>query len=87
MRVIKRRMPSKEKAGELFERGIMSHITPVLYEPIIRVHLLVWTPGQKQRHDVYSITSCVDILATLSHLSDQPMPSWHEGSILPISEG
>jgi len=73
--------------GELFERGIFSHITPVLYEPLIRIPLLIWMPGQTQRRDIYSLTSCADILPTLAYLTDQPMPAWNEGSILPVFDG
>ncbi len=54
--------------GELFERGVWGHITPVLFEPVIRVPLLISKPGQQKKQDVYSHTSCVDILPTLLYL-------------------
>ena len=51
--------------GEMFERGIRGHVTPTLYEPVIRVPLLIAKPGQREREDVYAPTSCVDLLPTL----------------------
>jgi len=69
--------------GELFERGIWGHITPVLFEPVIRVPLLISKPGQQKKQDVYTHTSCVDILPTLLHLSGINKPDWCEGEVLP----
>jgi arylsulfatase A-like enzyme len=69
--------------GELFERGVRGHSTPLLYEPVIRVPLLVSAPGQSQRRDVHVPTSCVDLLPTLLHLTDQSVPDWCEGQLLP----
>lgn len=69
--------------GELFERGIIQHTTPVLYQPLLRVPLLIAQPGQQDRRDVYATTSCVDILPTLMHLTGQDVPTWIEGRVLP----
>jgi arylsulfatase A-like enzyme len=69
--------------GELFERGILGHVTPTLYEPLLHVPLLISVPGQTQRQDEYSHTSCVDILPTLARISNQPVPEWVEGEVLP----
>jgi arylsulfatase A-like enzyme len=69
--------------GELFERGIVGHVTPVLYEPLLHIPLLISVPGQTQRQDIYSLTSCVDLLPTLAKLSGQPVPEWGEGEVLP----
>jgi arylsulfatase A-like enzyme len=69
--------------GELFERGIVGHQTPTLYEPLLHIPLLIKVPGQTQRQDIYSHTSCVDVLPTLAKLTDQPVPEWCEGEILP----
>lgn len=69
--------------GEMFERGIVGHKTPVLYEPIIRVPLLIFEPGRKSREDVYTPTSAVDLLSTLLHIAGQPSAGWSEGVILP----
>lgn len=69
--------------GEIFERGEKNHVTKLLYQPLVHVPLLIQTPGQKQRQDFYSPTSCVDILPTLLHLSHQPIPAWCEGQVLP----
>ncbi|MCL4869016.1 MAG: sulfatase [Anaerolineae bacterium] len=73
--------------GELFERGIFGHITPVLYEPLLRVPMLLHLPGQKERHDVTTPTSVVDILPSLLTLLNQPVPGWVRGRVLPGLSG
>jgi len=35
------------------------------------------------RKDVYSNTSAVDLLPTISHIAGKPIPSWSEGKLLP----
>jgi arylsulfatase A-like enzyme len=69
--------------GELFERGIRGHTTQTLYEPLIRIPLLISKPGQGRREDVHTLTSCVDLLPTLLDVTGQPIPDWCEGRILP----
>ncbi len=69
--------------GELFERGIVGHQTPVLYEPGVRIPLVIFAPGQAERQDVYAGTSAIDLLPTLMHVTGQPIPAWAEGSVLP----
>ncbi|MGD8403406.1 MAG: sulfatase-like hydrolase/transferase [Anaerolineales bacterium] len=69
--------------GELFERGIEGHRTPVLYEAVIRVPLLIFEPGRISRMDIYENTSAVDILPTLLHVTGQEPSDWAEGVVLP----
>jgi arylsulfatase A-like enzyme len=69
--------------GEMFERGVWGHITPVLFEPVIRVPLIISKPGQQKAQDVYAHTSCVDILPTLLYLAGIEKPDWCEGEVLP----
>ncbi len=69
--------------GEMFERKIWGHGGPTLYEPVIRIPLLISLPHQTSRYDVYTPTSNVDILPTLFHLTKHPIPDWTEGLILP----
>ena len=69
--------------GEMFERGIEGHRTPVLFEPIVRVPLLVFEPGRTTREDIYEPTSAVDLLPTLLHVTGQPGAPWCEGLVLP----
>ncbi len=69
--------------GEMFERGVRGHFTPLLYEPIIRVPLLVSVPGVRSRRDVFSPTSNVDILPTLLSIAGKEIPDWCEGKVLP----
>lgn len=69
--------------GELFERGIEGHRTPVLYEPVVRVPLLIFEPGRESRTDIYENTSAVDILPTLLHVTGQEPAGWTEGVVLP----
>jgi arylsulfatase A-like enzyme len=70
--------------GELFERGILGHGTPALYEPILHVPLLISLPGQKNRLDVSTPTNAVDILPTLLSLVGATAPSDVEGSLIPL---
>jgi len=69
--------------GEMFERGIIGHVTPTLYKPVIHVPLIISRPGQDTHQDVYSATSCVDLIPTLLHMTGQPLPEWLEGGVLP----
>jgi arylsulfatase A-like enzyme len=69
--------------GEMFERGIRGHLTSVLYEPVIRIPLLIFEPGRNTRQNIYSNTSATDVLPTLLHVTEQRQANWNEGSILP----
>ena len=69
--------------GELFERGISGHNTPVLYEPLVRIPLIIFEPGRNTRRDVYTPTSAIDVLPTILHISGQPQVDWTEGKVLP----
>ncbi len=69
--------------GEIFERGEKNHVTELLFQPLIHIPLIIHAPGQKHRQDFSSPTSCVDILPTLLHLRQQPIPAWCEGKVLP----
>ena len=73
--------------GESFERGVEGHITPLLYEPLIHVPMMISSPGQQARQDVYTSTSHVDMLPTLTHLSGREIPDWAEGQVLPALGG
>jgi choline-sulfatase len=74
--------------GELFERGIRGHISPLLYQPVVRVPLVIFEPGRKSRLDVHDTTSAIDVLPTLLHVTGQPAAAWVEGSLLPpFAEG
>ena len=73
--------------GEMFERGIRGHLTPVFYQPVMRVPLLIFPPGQESRIDVYEQTSAIDLLPTLARATDQDVPNWAEGRVMaPFSE-
>jgi arylsulfatase A-like enzyme len=69
--------------GELFERGEIGHFTRIIFEPLIHVPLFISTPDQKSRRDIYTRTSNVDLLPTITHLTHNPIPDWAEGNILP----
>ena len=69
--------------GESFERGVEGHITPLLYEPVTHIPLLISAPGQTQRRDIHTPTSNVDILPTLLNATGQPVPDWTDGMLLP----
>lgn len=69
--------------GEMFERGEVGHEKPLMVNPLLRIPLIVWSPGQLQRRDVHTETSNIDVLPTLAHLVGNVVPSWSEGKLLP----
>lgn len=69
--------------GEMFERGIMGHSTDVLYQPVIRIPLLIFEPGREVGVDVHALTSAVDVLPTLTRVTGQKISDWTEGVLLP----
>jgi len=73
--------------GELFERGIRGHLTPVLYHPVIRIPLLIFEPGRKARTDVYTPTSAIDLLPTLLNVTGGQPADWPEGGLMPPFSG
>ena len=69
--------------GEMFERGIPKHLIPSFHRPLMHIPLLIFLPGQKERVDIHSLTTTVDILPTLLQLSGKNFPEWLAGEILP----
>jgi len=69
--------------GELFERGISGHSTNALYQPLIRIPLMIFEPGRKTGMEVRTPTCAIDLLPTLSLVTGHPVPDWSEGTILP----
>ena len=69
--------------GEIFERSIVGHRTSVLYEPVIRIPLMIFEPGRQTRMDVHASTSAIDLLPTLLHVTGQQPAPWTEGVVLP----
>ncbi len=69
--------------GELNERGEEGHFTPLIYNPLIHIPLIIFQPGQKQREDIFAYTNSVDVLLTLARWIGNPIPPWAEGELLP----
>ena len=69
--------------GEMFERGVQGHMTELLNDPLVRIPLVIFEPGQQTRKDIYSRTSSVDVLPTLLKITRQNIPEWCEGEVLP----
>jgi arylsulfatase A-like enzyme len=69
--------------GEMFERGIWEHHGETVHQPLVHIPLIISAPGQQVRQDVYSVTSAVDLLPTLLHLSGKAVPSWCQGVVMP----
>jgi arylsulfatase A-like enzyme len=69
--------------GELFERAEHGHGTALLYEPVIKIPLMILAPGQTERRDVHVPTSNVDLVPTLLHLAGRGIPASIEGRLLP----
>jgi arylsulfatase A-like enzyme len=73
--------------GELFERGILAHATPTLYNPLLHIPLIIRAPQQAQRKDIFTPTSIIDIMPTVLHLMGQDVAPWCEGQLLPSFGG
>ncbi len=69
--------------GEMFERGFVGHGNPTLYQPLVRVPLLIFEPGRTKGMDIHEATSAADVLPTLAHLTGRQVPAWTEGIVLP----
>jgi arylsulfatase A-like enzyme len=69
--------------GEIFERGMKGHGSPLMYEPLIRTPLLILPPGNQTRRDFTTLTNNIDLLPTLLHMAGQPIPDSCEGTLLP----
>lgn len=69
--------------GEIFERGVQGHMTEMLYQPLVKIPLIIFEPGQTSRRDIYTPTNAVDILPTLLHINGKDIPDWCEGEVLP----
>jgi arylsulfatase A-like enzyme len=68
--------------GELFERGERGHLTPLMYDPVLRIPLIIFAPDQRERRDVFSPTSNVDILPTILKILGKDLPPSMNGKIL-----
>jgi arylsulfatase A-like enzyme len=73
--------------GELFERGETGHFTPLMYDALVHVPLVISCPGRKDRQDVVAATCSVDVLPTLAQNIKGKRPSWDEGELLPALGG
>lgn len=69
--------------GEMNERGISGHSTNALYQPVIRIPLMIFEPGREVGVDIHENTSAIDLLPTLAYLTGQKIPDWTEGVLLP----
>ena len=69
--------------GEIFERGFYGHGGVFMYEPAIKIPLLISAPGQSTPHHVYALTSNVDLLPTLLKIAGNDIPAVLDGQVLP----
>ncbi len=67
----------------MFERGETGHWTPLMFDPVLHIPLIVRVPGQTKQKHVQAFTSNVDILPTVAGLAGIPVPAWAEGQALP----
>lgn len=69
--------------GEMFERGDFGHFTPMLYDPVIHIPLLILALGNQTRRDFTTPTSNIDLVPTILNLAGKEVPATIEGMILP----
>jgi arylsulfatase A-like enzyme len=68
--------------GEMFERGFSGHGGRLMYEPLVRIPLLIHAPKQTARNDIHIPTSNVDILPTLLSIAGKGIPALLDGQVL-----
>jgi arylsulfatase len=69
--------------GELFERGEIGHGSALLFNPVIQIPLLISSPSQTTRRDVFTPTSNTDILSTILNMAGRPPIDSSDGQVLP----
>ncbi len=69
--------------GEIFERGFYGHGEVFMYEPAIKIPLLISAPGQTTPQEIDIPTSNIDLLPTLLSIAGKEIPQALEGKILP----
>jgi len=69
--------------GEMFERGYFGHSSMLVYEPVIRIPLLIHSPRQTKRRDIFTQTGNVDLLPTLLSITGGEIPPGLDGKVLP----
>jgi len=69
--------------GQMFERGVEGHLSPLVYDPAVHIPLIISAPRQQARQDVYSATNNVDLLPTVLKIAACDTPEWCEGELLP----
>lgn len=69
--------------GDMFERGQLGHVNPFLFEALTHIPLIISTPGQRERRDIYTTTSNVDLMPTLLKLTGARVPESIDGRALP----
>jgi arylsulfatase A-like enzyme len=69
--------------GEIFERGFYGHGEIFMYEPAIKIPLLISSPGQTMTRDVHIPTSNIDLLPTLLSVAGKAIPAVLDGIVMP----
>ena len=69
--------------GEMFERGEYGHFTPLIYDPVIHIPLMILAPGNGSRQDITTPTNNLDLLPTILNLAGKEIPDSVEGMLLP----
>jgi arylsulfatase A-like enzyme len=67
--------------GEMFEQDQRSQHGWL--QPVVRIPLMIFEPGRTTGIDIHDVTSAVDVLPTLAHLTGDKIPDWTEGVVLP----
>lgn len=68
--------------GEMFERGYQGHDGPLLYQPLLRIPLIIRLPGQKEGRRISVDAEQRDIAPTILDLLGCEVPVWMEGASL-----
>lgn len=70
--------------GESFSHGFLGHDGPHLYEPLVRIPLIIKMPGNANGKSIDMRVEQIDIAPTILDLIGIQVPEWMEGrSLLP----
>jgi arylsulfatase A-like enzyme len=73
--------------GESFSHGYVAHNGEFIYEPLIKIPLIIKIPWKTNGGVEHTLVSQIDIAPTILDLAGIPVPKWMEGrSLLPLIE-
>lgn len=74
--------------GESFSHGWLAHYDYPLFEPLVRLPLIIKMPGNDKGGSIDMLTEQTDLAPTILDIAGFPVPEWMDGrSLLPLIKG